>query len=235
MNIVFAFTGAGHFLKESVEIYEKLAQEHNVTVFLSNASYEVLKMYGLYERVEKYTGSRYCELESDNNQKYSFPITGRLSLGNYDLLIVSPATANTVAKIVYGISDSLVTNAVAQAGKGKVETLIVPVDLHSGDIDTVLPSKLELSKCEKCNPCTSAQICPEDAIIPYKEISLLKCVGCGLCKNSCAYDAISVGKIIQLHMRDIDIENTNKLKQMDGINVLEHPNQIMPYIQDNIL
>ncbi len=158
-----------------------------------------------------------------------------MSLGNYDLLIVSPATANTVAKIVYGISDTLVTNAVAQAGKGRVPTLIVPVDIHSGDIDTVLPSKLELSKCENCNPCTSAQICPEDAIIPYKEISLLKCVGCGLCKNSCAYDAISVGKIIQLHMRDIDIENTNKLKEMDGINVLENPNQIIPYLQDNIL
>ncbi len=53
MNIAFAFTGAGHLLKESVEIYEKLSQEHKVSVFLSNASCEVLKMYGLYERVEK--------------------------------------------------------------------------------------------------------------------------------------------------------------------------------------
>ncbi len=235
MRIAFAFTGAGHLLKESVEVYESLAKDHDVSVFLSNASYEVLKMYGLYERVEKYTGSRYCELESDSNQKYSFPITGRLSLGNYDLLVVSPTTANTVSKIVYGISDTLVTNAVAQAGKGRVPTLIVPVDIVSGDIDTVLPSKLELSKCEKCDPCTSAQVCPEDAIISHKEISLLKCVGCGLCKNSCPYDAISVGKIIQLHMRDIDIENTNKLKNMEGIKVLEHPDEIIPYINENIL
>lgn len=235
MRIVFAFTGAGHLLKESVEIYEKLAKDHEVTVLLSNASYEVLKMYGLYERVEKHTGARYCELETDSNQKYSFPITGRLSLGNYDLLIVSPTTANTVAKIVYGISDTLVTNAVAQAGKGRVPTLIVPVDINPGDVDTVLPSKLDLLKCEKCESCTSAEVCPENAIIPHKEISLLNCVGCKLCKDSCPYDAISVGQIIQLHMRDIDIENTNKLKEMELIIVLEHPNKIVPYIKDNIL
>ena len=51
-------------------------------------------------------------------QKFSYPITGRLSLGKYDLLIVTPATANTVAKIVHGISDTLVTNAVLRLVRG---------------------------------------------------------------------------------------------------------------------
>lgn len=87
-------------------------------------------MYGLYERVVSLTGGKYRELATDRTQKFSYPITGRLSLGKYDLLIVTPATANTVAKIVHGISDTLVTNAVAQAGKGAVKTLIVPVDIH---------------------------------------------------------------------------------------------------------
>ena len=82
-------------------------------------------MYGLYERIVNITGGRYRELATDSNQKFSYPITGRLSLGKYDLLIVSPATANTVAKIVHGIADSLVTNAVAQAGKGAVKTVMV--------------------------------------------------------------------------------------------------------------
>lgn len=119
MRIGFAFTGAGHLLRESVVLAEKLAKDHEVTVFLSGAAEEVLKMYGLYERIENITGGKYRELATDSNQKFSYPITGRLSLGKYDLLIVSPATANTVSKIVYGIADTLVTNAVAQSGKGR--------------------------------------------------------------------------------------------------------------------
>jgi dihydromethanopterin reductase (acceptor) len=234
MRIGWAFTGAGHLLNESVEVFEQLAKDNEITVFLSSASEEVLKMYGLYDRVVRFTGGRYKELATDDNQRFSFPITGRFSLGKYDLLIVSPTTANTVSKIVYGISDTLVTNAVAQAGKGKVPIVMVPVDITPGDIDTVLPSKLELSKCEKCDPCTAALTCPNDAIIPHKEISLLKCVGCGLCKDSCPYGAISVGKVIQMHMREIDIENTNKLRDIEGITVLENPSQIIPYIEENI-
>ena len=104
MRIGFAFTGAGHLLKESVQVAEKLAEDHEVTIFLSGAAEEVLKMYGLYDRVVSLTGGKYRELATDSNQKFSFPITGRLSLGKYDLLIVSPATANTVSKIVIHLS-----------------------------------------------------------------------------------------------------------------------------------
>ena len=142
MRIAFAFTGAGHLLRESVHVAEKLAENNEVTVLLSGAAEEVLKMYGLYERVERLTGGKYRELATDTNQKFSYPITGRLSLGKYDALIVTPATANTVSKIVYGIADTLVTNAVAQAGKGAVPVYMVPVDIHPGPIDTVLPSKM---------------------------------------------------------------------------------------------
>lgn len=227
MRIGWAFTGAGHLLKESVESMELLARHHDITVFLSHAAEEVLKMYGLYDRVFAITGGRYKELASDCNQKFSFPITGRLSLGKYDLLIVSPATANTVAKIVYGISDTLVTNAVAQAGKGNVPTYIVPVDIEEGDIETILPSKLELDKCKNCDVCDAAEVCPNNAIIPNQEIDLLKCIGCGSCKDICQYDAVSEGKIITMHMRPIDIENTQKLIQMEGISVFENPNGVL--------
>ena len=221
MRIVFAFTGAGHLLNESVHVVEKLAENHEVTVFISGAAEEVLKMYGLYDRVVKLTGGKYRELATDSNQKFSYPITGRLSLGKYDLLIVSPATANTVAKIVSGIADTLVTNAVAQAGKGAVKTVMVPVDIHPGPVDTVLPSKMESGKCQNCDECVAAITCPEGAIIPHNEINLTKCVGCGLCRNSCPYDAISEGKIITIYMRDIDIRNTKKLSEIDDIHVLK--------------
>ena len=230
MRIAFAFTGAGHLLKESVQTAEKLASDNELTIFLSDAACEVLKMYGLYERVESLTGGKYRELATDSNQKFSYPITGRLSLGKYDLLIVTPATANTVSKIVYGIADTLVTNAVAQAGKGAVKTYMVPVDIHPGPVDTVLPSKIELSKCKSCDECVAALACESGAIIPHSEIDLTKCIGCGLCRNTCPYDAISEGKIITIYMRDIDIENTKKLSQIDDIEIFENPLDILDKI-----
>ena len=227
MKIGWAFTGAGHLLRESVEAMEEVAKYHDITVFLSHAAEEVLKMYGLYDRVVAVTGGRYRELASDSNQKFSYPITGRLSLGKYDALIVSPTTANTVAKIVYGISDTLVTNAVAQAGKGSVPTLMVPVDIEAGDIETVLPSKLEKTKCKLCDVCDAAELCPNEAIIAHEEIDLLKCIGCGACKDSCPYGAVSEGKIITIYMRDIDIENTRKLSSIDNIQIFESPDDIL--------
>ncbi|WP_432645776.1 dihydromethanopterin reductase (acceptor) [Methanobrevibacter sp.] len=230
MRIGFAFTGAGHLLRESVQVAEKLAKDHEVTIFLSGASEEVLRMYGLYERVERLTGGKYRELATDSNQKFSYPITGRLSLGKYDLLIVSPATANTVSKIVHGIADTLVTNAVAQSGKGAVPVYMVPVDIHPGPIDTVLPSKMELSKCHSCDDCVAALACEQGAIIPHEEIDLTKCIGCGLCRNSCPYDAISEGKIVTIYMRDIDIENTRKLASIDNIQIFENPEEVLDKI-----
>ena len=230
MRIGFAFTGAGHLLRESVQVAEKLAKDHEVTIFLSGAAEEVLKMYGLYERVERLTGGKYRELATDSNQKFSYPITGRLSLGKYDLLIVSPATSNTVSKIVYGIADTLVTNAVAQSGKGAVPVYMVPVDIHPGPIDTVLPSKIEASKCQSCDDCVASLACEQGAIIPHEEIDLTKCIGCGFCRNTCPYDAISEGKIITIYMRDIDIENTRKLASIDNIQIFEDPNEILDKI-----
>ncbi len=230
MRIAWAFTGAGHLLKESVEAMEKVAEDNDITVFLSHAGEEVLKMYGLFECVKAVTGGRYRELAKDNDQRFSFPITGRLSLGKYDLLVVSPATANTVAKIVYGISDTLVTNAVAQAGKGGVKTYIVPVDIEEGDIETILPSKLELENCKDCDICEAAEICPNEAIIPKEEINLLKCIGCGVCKDSCSYGAVLAGKIITMHMRPIDIENTRKLSKIEGIDIFENPQELLDSI-----
>ena len=227
MRIGFAFTGAGHLLRESVHLARELSKEHEVTVFLSGAAEEVLKMYGLYENVERITGGKYRELATDSNQKFSYPITGRLSLGKYDLLIVSPATANTVSKIVHGIADTLVTNAVAQAGKGAVPVYMVPVDIHPGPVDTVLPSKMELSKCQRCDECLAALACQQGAIIAHEEIDLTKCIGCGMCRNTCPHDAISEGKIITIYMRDIDIENTRKLTSIDNIQIFESPDEIL--------
>jgi dihydromethanopterin reductase (acceptor) len=226
MRVGWAITGAGHLLKESIDVLEEIAKSHEITVFLSSAGEEVLKMYGLFEKVFEVTGGYYRELVLEKDQKFSYPISGRFSLGKYDLLIVSPTSSNTVAKIVNGISDSLVTNCVAQAGKGRVTTLIVPVDLESGNVNTVLPSKFEFNSCVDCVVCEAANSCPNGAIIPKTEINLLKCLGCGECRDVCSYNAISEGKIVTIYMRKIDIENSQKLFEIDGVTVLKDPNKI---------
>ena len=226
MKIAWGITGAGHLLLESVELLEKLSKEHEVTILLSKAGEEVLKMYGLYERVKILAGGYYRELALEKDQESSFPITGRLSMGRYDLLIISPTTSNTIAKIVHGIADSLITNAVAQAGKGKVNTYIIPVDMESGELQTVLPSKLELDSCQKCQICEAAAACPNEAINPGIEINLLKCKGCGACHQACPFEAVSGGKIITIYMREIDVKNTYKLNYIDGIQVFNHPSDM---------
>ena len=226
MKIAFGITGAGHLLSDSVELLEQLMTKHDVTVLLSAAGEEVLKMYGLYKRIESITGGYYNELVKEKDQEFSYPLTGRFSLGKYDLLIVSPATSNTIGKIVTGIADTLITNAVAQSGKGGVKTCIIPVDLESGDVETVLPSKLELDLCQKCEPCEASAACPNSAITPGVEIDLLKCEGCGACATSCPFSAISAGKIITIHMRKIDIENTKKIHDFEGVEVSKHPSDL---------
>jgi dihydromethanopterin reductase (acceptor) len=230
MRIAWGITGAGHLLQESVEILFQLSKKHEVTVLLSKAGEEVLKMYGLFETVENLTGGKYRELIREDDQRASFPMTGRFSLGTYEMLIVSPTTSNTIGKIVNGIADTLITNAVAQSGKGLVETYIIPVDLESGVLQTVLPSKLELDLCQNCETCAASAACPNDAITPGVEINLLKCKGCGACQIACEFGAVTGGRLINIHMRDIDIQNTNKLFKIDGIDVLRHPNDLKNFL-----
>jgi dihydromethanopterin reductase (acceptor) len=232
MKIAWGITGAGHLLQNSVETLEMLNEEdHEISIYLSGAGEEVLKMYGLYNRVKKLTGGYYRELVREKDQKSSYPMTGRFSLGKYDLLVISPTTSNTIGKIVNGIADTLVTNAVAQAGKGKIKTCIIPVDLEEGDLETVLPSKLELELCQQCEECDAANACPNQAITPGVEINLLKCKGCGICQTACPFDAVTGGRKITIHMRDIDIENTRKLFNFPGIEVLSSPSEVKEFIK----
>ena len=80
--------------------------------------------------------------------------------------------------------------------KGMVETYIIPVDLESGDLQTVLPSKLELDLCQNCETCVPLLACPNNAITPGVEINLLKCKGCGACQTVCQFGAVTGGRLI---------------------------------------
>jgi dihydromethanopterin reductase (acceptor) len=97
-------------------------------------------------------------------------------------------------------------------------------------VDTVLPSKLELDLCQNCDTCEAAAACPPDAITPGVEINLLECEGCAACQDACPYGAVSGGSIITIHMREIDLDNTHKLQQLEGLTVLKDPSEILSHL-----
>jgi len=121
-RIAWAITGAGHALEECVDL---LLECENVDIFLSPAGDEVLRMYDLHKRLNVPDVRIYRETRA------SAPLVGRFSAGIYCVLVVAPATSNSVAKFVYGISDTLVTNLFAQAGKSRVPIIVYPTDLES--------------------------------------------------------------------------------------------------------
>ncbi len=229
MRIAWGITGAAHLLVESFRIMERIAEEHEVSAFLSEAGEEVVRMFGLERKLEEICpGGHFREVFRQSEQGASAPIVGRFAMGKYDLLVVTPATANTVAKVVHGIADTLVTNAVAQAGKGEVPTWMVPCDPEEGYLETVTPYIVRRSRCEGCERCVRA--CPEGAIdiVDGKAwIDLTRCVGCGTCEEVCPVGAISGGERYRMKVRKVDAENVRRLREMENVRVFEHPEEVL--------
>jgi dihydromethanopterin reductase (acceptor) len=230
MNLAWGITGAGHFLHESFKVITELKQKNpelKVTTFLSRAAEEVVRMYGLEGELSNISGGGYLEeCFYEREQGSSFPKAGRFLLQRYDALIVTPATSNTTAKLAYGIADTLVTNAVAQAVKGGVPVFIVPVDI-AGKIESKMPFFIDREICMRCELCPPRKECPKEAITD--QIDLLLCNGCGLCIRLCSYGAIR-STAAKLKVRDVDSRNVRKLQKLKGITVLNHPRKILNVI-----
>ncbi len=118
-RLAWAITGSGHYLRESLAILESL---NNVDIFLSKAAAEIIKQYGFQAQLDA-TGHKVYQDKTAS----SVPVEGFYA-GKYHTLVVAPATSNTVAKMAYGFSDSLVTNLYAQAGKTRVPSIIFACD-----------------------------------------------------------------------------------------------------------
>ena len=227
MKLAWGITGAGHFLRESFEVFKKLKKttpDLKVTTLISRAGEEVIRMYGLENDLKFISDGSYLEeIFIESRQGASVPKTGRFLLGKYDALIISPATSNTTAKLACGIADTLITNAVAQAAKGGVPVYIVPVDI-SGDIESKMPFFIDREICMRCEICPPADKCTEHAITD--QIDLLKCSGCGICVSLCSYGAIR-GGMVKLKVRDVDAKNVSLLRELEGITVIENPQMIL--------
>ena len=134
-------TGTGYILQELIDLMVDLQKSHDIdiTVILSKEGEAVVKWYKLWlaltEAVEK------VKVEKTPNIPF---YAGPLQLGKYDLFLVAPVSANTVAKIVYGIADTLITNCVAQAIKGGQKVYLYPSDQDTEPIVTSRPDGTQL-------------------------------------------------------------------------------------------
>lgn len=178
-KLIFGMTGTGYVLEESIDLMKELQDNYDVdiTIILSKEGAAVVKWYKkwllLTETVKK------VKVEKTPNIPF---YAGPLQLGNYDLFLACPVSANSVAKIVCGIADTLITNCVAQAIKGGQTVYTFPSDQDTEPIVTSRPN----------------------------------------------------GSPLVLKIRDIELENIKKLKQMEGIVVISEFSEIKQLILQKI-
>lgn len=141
LKIAWGITGAGDIISNNISFMKDLMKRYDldIHVFLSREGEVVLKFYKLLDEVK----NSFAKVSVEKGPNYPF-LAGRLQTGVYDLFIISPATANTVAKIACCIADSLITNAAAQAMKVNLPVYILPVDQKEGSLVTKLPNGKDL-------------------------------------------------------------------------------------------
>lgn len=178
-KLMWGITGTGYVLQESINLMKELQENHNVdlTVILTKEGAAVVKWYKkwfpLTETVKK------VKVEKTPNIPF---YAGPLQLGQYDMFLVCPVSANSIAKIAYGIADSLITNCVAQAIKGGIQVYLFPSDQ---DLEPIVTSRPD-------------------------------------------------GSPLVLKIRDIEIENIEKLKKMEGIHLISNFSEVKSLILKKI-
>jgi flavoprotein len=143
-RMAWALTGSGHYLRECIDIINGL---EDVDLFLSKAAAEILQQYGYQHKVGKVYQDKTAS---------AVPVE-LFYHGAYHTVVIAPSTSNTVAKMVCGISDNLVTNIFAQAGKCRVPTIVYACDTEPEleseapreNMVKVYPRRIDLENVDK--------------------------------------------------------------------------------------
>jgi archaeoflavoprotein AfpA len=177
-RVAWGITGSGDRLIEVIEVMKQLKKQYQddvrITVYLSKAGYQVVNFYHLANDLKESFDKVRVEVNSNIPT-----LAVQLQSGKIEFLLIAPTTSNTVAKIVAGITDTLLTNATIMSLKSFVPIYVVPCDYKEGTAVTQLPDRSKM----------------------------------------------------KLRVRKEDVERTKKLAAMDGIYVLEQPEEVRGIFQ----
>jgi len=159
-RFAWCITGSGHYLEESLALAGRLPA---LDLFLSDAAEEVLPIYKLaLEELRPRFGPGFRLLRDKTAS--AVPV-GMLYDDIYHTVVIAPATSNTVAKCVVGISDTLPTNMFAQAGKLGIPGIVFACDTEPvvvtrspHDWVTLRPRRLELDNVERLRAIEGCQV-----------------------------------------------------------------------------
>jgi dihydromethanopterin reductase (acceptor) len=151
----WALTGSGHFFTECLDMIRTL---DHCDLFVSKAAAEVVRMY-------KHDLELPDTVRIFKDTTASAAPVGNFYYNVYHTLVVAPATSNTVAKAVAGISDNLATNVFAQAGKCRVPTIVFACDT-APELETrapkgmvmVYPRRIDLENTDKLKSFEATQV-----------------------------------------------------------------------------
>ena len=178
-KLMWGITGTGYLLEECIDLMKELQNGYDIkiTVILSKEGAAVVKWYKKWLALKEVVAN--VKVEKTPNIPF---YAGPLQLGKYDMFLVCPVSANTVAKIAYGFADTLITNCVAQAIKGGMSVHIFPSDQ---DLEPIVTSRPD-------------------------------------------------GSPLVLKIRDIELENIERLKKMEGIVVIPEFSDIREIILQKV-
>jgi archaeoflavoprotein AfpA len=142
-KVAWGITGAGDKIAEIIENMKEIKKQSEGTVeidvYLSKAAETMLKFYRLDEMLK----SSFAKVTVESNSNSPF-LAGMMQSHKYEFLLIFPASSNTVAKIVNGIGDTLLTNSAIMSLKAFVPIWVMPVDYKESVISTKLPNGEEM-------------------------------------------------------------------------------------------
>ncbi len=142
-KVAWGITGAGDKIAEILEVMKDLKKQSEdvveIEVFVSKAADTVLKFYLLEDDLKR----NFPKVQVELNSNSPF-LAAWLQMRKYEFLLIAPATSNTVAKIVSGIGDTLITNSAIMSLKAFVPVYILPTDFKESIVYTKLPNGKEM-------------------------------------------------------------------------------------------
>jgi len=138
-KIAWGITGGGDKIAEIAKVMIELKKQYETTVdihvFVSKNGETMLRFYKQFDGLKQ----EFSNFSVETNPNAPF-LASWLQSGKYDFLIVAPTSSNTVAKIVNGISDTLITNSVIMSLKAFNPVYLLPTDYKENVVETILPN-----------------------------------------------------------------------------------------------